>query len=263
MSAPLREVTGRIFDVQPFSIHDGPGIRTTVFFKGCPLRCLWCQNPESQMATRELLPGPAGTARVIGRRTTAGEVLDEVAKDAIFYARSGGGVTLSGGEPLAQPAFAQAILQLCREAGFHTALDTAGHGRWSAARGVFERCDLILYDLKHLDPARHRALTGVGNEQILANLRHARDLGLDVWVRIPVIPGLNDDAPSLAATGELVVRELGTGTRVFLLPYHGLGEGKYEALGCTPPRIEPPTESQMSAARELMEALGLTAQVGG
>jgi pyruvate formate lyase activating enzyme len=263
MNSQRREISGTIFDIQTYSIHDGPGIRTTVFMKGCPLRCPWCQNPESQSARPERLRDPDGSVRVIGRSATAGEVFDEVAKDAIFYRRSGGGVTLSGGEPLAQPRFAEVILGLCREAGFHTALDTTGHGKWSLLRGVFELCDLVLFDLKHLDPARHLALTGVSNDQILANLRRVRDLGIELWVRVPVVPGSNDDAENLAAVAEFVRRELGEAVRVFLLPYHQFGEGKHDALGRTHARIEPPSDERMSAIRDQMEAAGLTVQVGG
>ena len=263
MSEALRDRRGMVFDIQGYSIHDGPGIRTTVFLKGCPLRCAWCQNPESQSARPERLREADGTVRVVGRRMTAGEVFDEVAKDALFYRRSGGGVTLSGGEPLAQPRFAEAILALARDAGFHTALDTSGHGAWARVRPVFELCDLVLFDLKHLDPVRHRAATGVGNRQVLDNLRRARDLGVKLWIRLPVIPGWNDSEADLAAVAELVARDLGTETPVFLLPYHPFGEGKYEALGRTPERIAPPSDERMREAAERMARAGLTVQVGG
>ena len=257
------EVTGTVFDIQGYSIHDGPGIRTTVFLKGCPLRCAWCQNPESQSGRPERLREAGGGGRVVGRRMTAREVFAEVAKDAVFYQRSGGGVTLSGGEPLAQPRFAEAILALAREAGFHTAVDTSGHGAWPRVRPVFERTDLVLYDLKHLDAARHRAATGVGNHQVLDNLRRVRDLGIEVWVRVPVIPGWNDGDENLAAVVDLVGRELGAGTPVFLLPYHPFGEGKYEALGRRPTRIQPPTEDRMRDLAGRMALAGLNVQVGG
>ena len=257
------DVSGMVFDIQGYSIHDGPGIRSTVFLKGCPLRCAWCQNPESQSGRPERLREAGGGVRVVGRRMTARDVFAEVAKDAVFYRHSGGGVTLSGGEPLAQPRFAEAILALAREAGFHTAVDTSGHGAWSRVRPVFEVCDLVLYDLKHLDPARHRAATGVGNRQVLDNLRRVRDLGIEVWVRVPVIPGWNDGDDNLAAVVDLVGRELGARTPVFLLPYHPFGEGKYEALGRTPMRIEPPTEDRMSDLAGRMASAGLKVQVGG
>lgn len=263
MSSDLRHRPGIVFDIQGYSIHDGPGIRTTVFLKGCPLRCAWCQNPESQAARQERLREADGPGRMVGRRTTAGEVFDEVAKDAIFYRRSGGGVTLSGGEPLAQPRFAEAILALSRDAGFHTALDTSGHGTWSRVRPVFEQCDLVLFDVKHLDPVRHREATGVDNELILANLRRVRELGIELWVRVPLIPGWNDDDANAAALAGVVTRELGRETPVFLLPYHPFGEGKYEALGRKPPSIQPPSDEQVARVAGRLASAGLAVQVGG
>src|SRR5512136_235019 len=203
---------GIIFNIQGYCIHDGPGIRTSVFLKGCPLRCLWCQNPESHSYYPELLfaeekcagcgecvrvcPEKAVRMRgkasqtdrrlcksaglcvdacpnearaVIGRRATTDEVFKEIAADSLFYQESGGGVTLSGGEPLAQPEFAAGILKKCREAGFHTALDTCGYASWTVAREVLRHVDLVLYDFKHMDPAIHRKYTGVSNELILQN----------------------------------------------------------------------------------------------
>lgn len=262
MPCPLSEISGNVFDIQPYSIHDGPGIRTTVFMKGCPLHCVWCQNPESQSTRPEEIRDTDGTLRVMGRSMTAGEVFDEVKKDAIFYRRSGGGITLSGGEPLAQPRFAEAILSLCQDAGFHTALDTTGYGRWSSIQRVFEFCNLVLFDLKHFDNQKHRDLTGVENNQILANLRRIRDLDLDLWVRIPVVPGMNDDDENIESVTTFLAREL-SDAHVFLLPYHQLGEGKYEALGRTALRIAPPTKERMAAIRDRMQAAGLTVQVGG
>ncbi len=263
MSEALRERKGMVFDIQGYSIHDGPGIRTTVFLKGCPLRCAWCQNPESQSGRPEKLREAGGGVRVVGRRMTAGEVVAEVARDAVFYRRSGGGVTLSGGEPLAQPRFAEAILALSKEAGFHTVVDTCGHGSWPLVRPVFDLCDLVLFDLKHLDPVRHRAATGTGNHGILDNLRRVRDLGVELWIRVPVIPGWNDDDENLAALADLVGRELGASTPVFLLPYHPFGEGKYEALGRTAERIQPPSDEHIGALAGRLAASGLSVQVGG
>lgn len=206
---------------------------------------------------------PDGTVRVIGRQMTAGAVFDEVAKDDIFYRRSGGGVTLSGGEPLAQARFAEAVLKLCREAGFHTAVNTSGYGPWREVRPVFESTDLVLFDLKHLDSATHRRLTRVGNALILDNLRRVRDLGVEIWVRVPVVPGLNDDPDNLDATTEFVRRELGPQVPVFLLPYHRLGESKYAALGRPVCAIESPSAEGLAAMAGRMQAAGLTVQVGG
>jgi len=262
MPPQLSEISGNVFDVQSYSIHDGPGIRTTVFMKGCPLRCAWCQNPESQSARPEEIHDTDGTARVMGRLMTAGDVFEEVKKDALFYRRSGGGITLSGGEPLAQPRFAEAILSLCQDEGFHTAIDTTGYGKWSTIRSVFDFCNLVLFDLKHFDTNRHHALTGVGNSQIIANLQRIKELDLELWVRIPIVPGMNDDDDNLDSVIKFLTRELGNAP-VFLLPYHRLGEGKYDALGRTALLIDPPTKERMITIRDRMEAAGLTVQVGG
>lgn len=278
--AAVREVTGTIFDVQPYSVHDGPGIRTTVFLKGCPLRCEWCQNPESQARKPQLMltkdrcsdcadkdvDCPHEVRTLVGSVVTAGEVFDRVAVDGLFYTRSGGGVTVSGGEPLTQPAFAGAILQLSREAGFHTAVDTAGHAPWSAAARVLAHADLVLYDLKHMDPKQHRRLTGVTNSRILENaVRIRRELDVDLWIRIPLIPGRNDQPDNLAATARFIADELGTGTPVHVLPYHRMGVGKAEALGWDrdDPDLTPPTDDQVHAALSIFTAHGLKAVEGG
>ncbi len=230
----MEDVKGTIFNIQRYSIHDGPGIRTTVFFKGCPLRCLWCQNPESQTFQQELffnrdrctgcgrcLPacpekaieiveGRSRTLRTLcnvcgacaevcpeearvlmGKVVSAKEVFAEVDKDAVFYERSGGGVTLSGGEPLAQPEFAIEILSLCKNAGIHTAIETCGHAPWETVERVLKVVDLVLYDLKHMDPVEHRKITGVSNALALENLKRVyRESHLALSIRIPVIPGL-------------------------------------------------------------------------
>ncbi len=263
MSMSARDVTGEIFDIQSYSIHDGPGIRTTVFLKGCPLRCLWCQNPESQHKRPDRVVEQDGSTRVIGRRSTAGEVFDEIAKDEIFYRRSNGGITLSGGEPLAQPDFTRAILELSKEAGFHTAIDTSGYGRWSSVEEIFCLCDLILYDLKHLDLVQHKTITGVSNKPILQNLRKIAKLGVETWIRIPLVSGWNDTDENIKSVCEFVSATIES-PRVFLLPYHNFGEGKYLALGRTPPEgFEAPKEKRLSEIKAFMEELGFRVQIGG
>lgn len=217
--------TACIFNIQKFSIHDGPGIRTAVFFKGCPLRCKWCANPESQQSGVQ----PERKEPLAGRLYTLDEVVAVCLSDRDFYIESGGGVTLSGGEVLAQPAFAAGLLEKLREQGIHTALETTGF----APREVFDRvgahADLLLYDLKHHDCQKHWEGTGAGNALILENLRAAVGRGADILLRIPVIPGYNDSPADALAFAELV-RDMGL-QRVQLLPFHQFGQKKYETLG--------------------------------
>lgn len=256
---------GCIFNVQRYSIHDGPGIRTTVFLKGCPLRCLWCQNPESQRFRAEHIVAD-GRSETIGRTVTAAEVVAQVAQDVIFYRRSGGGVTLSGGEPLAQPRFAAAILRFCKAAGIHTALDTSAYAPWSVLRELLTWVDLVLLDLKQLDPQRHREATGRSNALILENARRlCHETRVAVHVRLPVIPGYSDSVESVGATAAFVARELGRSIPVHLLPYHRFAEGKYERLGrpYALSGIEPPTGARMVELRGIVESYGLSAVVGG
>ena len=272
-AAALRNVSGTIFNIQHYSIHDGPGIRTNVFLKGCPLRCLWCSNPESQSVSPQLMfradkctgcgvciPAcpvsaislhdaivqndraictgcgacvavcPNEAREIIGSYSTAGEVFDEVAQDTLFYEEDGG-VTLTGGETLAQPAFASAILQLCKQAKIHTAIETCGFADWNILSDIVPYTDLVLYDLKEMDPERHRRYTGVDNARILENLQKMSGLpDLEIWVRVPIIPGYNDDPENLLATARFVKDHVRTCTQVHLLPFHRLGEGKYEQL---------------------------------
>ena len=257
-----------VLNVQGYSIHDGPGIRTTVFLKGCPLRCLWCHNPESQRQAPEVAVDPErleAPGSVMGRERSASELFDEVIADAPFYRQSGGGVTLSGGEPLAQPAFAAELLRRCHEAGIHTVLDTCGHAQWSVARRVLAHVDLVLFDFKHMDPEAHRRLTGVDNRRILDNARRIHhELGLPLHARVPVIPGFNDSADNLDATARFIADELAPSVPVCLHAYHRLGAGKYQRLGRGAEflALEPPDDARMQWARSRFEALGLAAVIG-
>jgi pyruvate formate lyase activating enzyme len=301
-------VAGTVFDIQRYAVHDGPGIRTLVFLKGCPLACIWCQNPEGRRkepsllwyAPRcsgcgvcagicpngavSLLPSGAavtdrkmcrgcglcvekcpGEARTIaGRSMQAGEVFEEVMKDCAFYRRGGGGVTLSGGEPLMQPEFSAAVLALCKEQFIHTAVETCGHADDGALETVLRFADLVLLDLKQMDPGTHERVTGVDNLAILRNARHISEMGKDLIVRIPVIPGVNDSMDNIRAAMDFVAG-LPTVRRVDVLPYHRFGEGKYEALGITYP-LEgalPPDAEFLSDVMKVVSSYGVEALLEG
>ncbi|MBR6555975.1 MAG: glycyl-radical enzyme activating protein [Clostridia bacterium] len=217
---------GRIINITRFCTDDGPGIRTTVFFKGCPLRCLWCHNPESQRFECEAWEN----GEAVGRTATVEEVLSEIREDEIFYRTSGGGATLSGGEPMAQPDFAEGILSGCRTAGIRTAMETCGFAAPAVAERLFPLCDLLLFDLKETDPARHEDFTGVPLAPILENLRRADALGIPVCLRLPIIPGLNDREEHFRAV-RAIADSLTHPPQLQIMPYHRLGEHKYDRLG--------------------------------
>ncbi|MEN6506732.1 MAG: glycyl-radical enzyme activating protein [Planctomycetaceae bacterium] len=270
---PQSEIAGRIFQVQRFSIHDGPGIRTTVFFKGCPLRCVWCHNPEGIELQPVLSFDPskcigcgycfrvckqnahgrhgdthaldrklcracgscteecyAGALELIGHDATVAEVLDEVLRDRPFYETSGGGITLSGGEPLLQVDFAAALLSAAKAAGLHTTVETCGQVRWEHFARVQGLVDLWLYDVKETDSARHEQFTGMGNGLILANLRALYETGAKILLRLPIVPGLNDRPEHFSAVAQLAAAMPNLlGAEV--IPYHRLGTSKLARLG--------------------------------
>ena len=303
------KITGVVFNIQHYSIHDGPGIRTTVFIKGCRLRCVWCQNPESQSFEPELFfnadkctgcglcvetcpegaieisQGHSKTDRTLcmsrgrcvevcpnearnlmGNYITTEEVFSDVIEDEIFYKNSGGGVTLSGGEPLASPEFTITLLKLLKKAGIHTALDTCGYAQWEIIQNVLNYVDLVLFDFKHMNPVEHQKYTGVSNEPILDNARRIhRELNIPMLARVPVVPGYNDSIENIEATAKFIANELGTSTHVHLLPYHRLGEAKYERLEETDKTvlIEPPGEQHISKLIKIFESFSLTVHEGG
>jgi pyruvate formate lyase activating enzyme len=306
--------TGTIFDIKKYSINDGPGIRTTVFFSGCPLSCLWCHNPESLSLVPELLyregrclvcgacveacPEEAisretnvsksretfdsvitdqdkcarcqtcisvcysGARQFSGRMVTVREVMEQVKREIPFYDESGGGVTFSGGEPLMQPGFLSALLRACREQEIHTVVDTSGFANWNVFEQIRPDVDLFLYDLKHMDSVRHREVTRVPNEPILSNLRALSERGHRILVRIPLIPGINDDEHNLRQSGEFLA-SLPRLEGVELMGYHNIAQAKYEALSREYKLADtkPPTEEAMLRAAELLRSHNLQVSV--
>lgn len=298
---------GTIFNLQRYSVQDGPGIRTTVFLKGCPLRCSWCHNPEGICRQREILilenrclaceecrracpfgsetPGtgampardqrclfcgqcvdacPAAARQIAGREVTVSELLQELLRDRLFYEDSGGGVTFSGGEPLSQPEFLLSALQACKRHGLHTAVDTCGLASRDHLLAVAAVTDLFLYDLKLLDDTRHRAETGASNAVILENLSALARVHREIWIRIPVIPGINDSPADFEAAARFA-GGLPSVRQVNLLPYHRIGLGKSQRLGRESElaSVMPPAPETMLAARKIFEAAGLTTRIGG
>lgn len=228
---------GIVFDIQRCALHDGPGIRTTVFLKGCPLRCLWCHNPESQAFKPELSidrerfrAGQPGAVEIIGREATVAEVMETVVRDVEFYERSGGGVTLSGGEPMAQFGFARELLRAARRRRLHTCLDTCGQARTAYFEEILGDVDLFLYDFKETDPDRHRELTGVSNELIMRNLEFLYSRRANIILRCPLVPGLNDSPDHLMSIAALSARYPNL-IGIEILPYHNMGSHKAERIG--------------------------------
>jgi len=303
---------GWIGHIQKYSLQDGPGIRTTVFLKGCPLRCAWCHNPENLTRPPEIMvtetrcvrcgqctavcpqtrtavagpvlepvqPAPVGPAcrvcgacveacgsgarQVLGQARTVAQVLKEVLRDRLFYEDSAGGVTFSGGEPLAQFAFLQAALAACRGQGLHTAVDTCGFAPLEQLRAIAPLTDLFLYDLKFMDEALHREFCGVSNQLILENLRTLSGIHDRIWLRIPVVPGVNDGAGEVDRMIEFARRLPGL-RQVNLLPYHRTGVQKFQRLGLEYRLggVRSPTPEQMQALARRFAGAGLTVKLGG
>ena len=327
---------GSIFDIERFATHDGPGTRTTVFLKGCFLRCAWCHNPEAISSEPELMYDPgkcihcltcfpacphddalylvnargervpdeelprysgagaepsmrvydqkacdrcgscaevcyAEALEMVGREISAAEAYEEAARDRPFYGRTGGGVTVSGGEPLYQRAFTEELLRRCHDSGLHTAMDTTAYGKWETLAAMLDHVDLVLLDLKHMDNLRHLEHTGVENTSILENAArlagHIREReggaesayppqNTGIWVRVPVIPTINDDEDNLRATARFVAEQMGGAVKVMeLLGYHQLGGSKFQRLGreAPLPGVEPPGREYLEGLRQLVE----------
>jgi pyruvate formate lyase activating enzyme len=298
--------TGTVFNIQKYSIHDGPGIRTTIFLKGCPLNCWWCQNPESQLSGQEMIfwrdrcvgcgacskicPSdaiqiengmmitekekcilcgkciekcPALAREIIGKKFTIEEVIKEIEKDMVFYEESGGGVTFSGGEPLGQSEFLEGLLNGCREKKIHTAVDTSGYISWEILNKISLKVDLFLYDLKIMDSEKHKKYTGVSNEIILENLKKLSSIHNNIFIRFPVIPGVNDDSQNIRETGEFL-SSLKV-AQVNLLPYHYIGRDKYRRLGRTYhlAATQTPSEEKLSEVSVILKKFNLNVKLRG
>ena len=308
MQSDVAEAGGVVFNIQRFSIHDGPGIRTTVFLKGCPLNCGWCSNPESIRLSPEIITRdikcigcgkcakvcpqqatvvanntriiqwekcnycmkcvevcPSGAIQAVGKRMSVAEVMDVVRRDASYYRRTGGGMTLSGGEPLMQWQFALELLQEAKKKGFHTTLDTSGCADWEVLDKVLNYTDLVLYDVKLLNSVRHRESTGVPNERILENLRKTLEKSsFKVWLRHPVIPQFNDSEEEFEELREFILALKPSVEKVSLLPYHKFGEPKYAATGKVYPWKDIPmiSDEQIQKFKKLFESYGIKVDIG-
>lgn len=304
------QITAPVFNIQSFCIHDGPGIRTTVFLKGCPLRCLWCQNPESHSSNPQLMfysskcsncnlcvpfcpnhainPSdcspfpitdrnictncgkcaqvcPTGARELVGSYLSVDEVYQRVAADKLFLIESGGGLTVSGGEALKHPQFVSSLCYISQHNGINTAIETSGFASRSVIDFVFEHVNLALYDIKHMDSDMHQKLTGVPNERILDNLKHIYNkLSIPVVVRIPVIPGFNSSCENMEAVSKFVKQQLSQEVEINLLPYHRLGDSKWESLNLPQKQlIEIPSNDLLTSLGKIIESYGLTVKIGG
>ncbi len=255
--------SGRIFDIQKFSVHDGPGIRTIIFFKGCALRCRWCCNPESQNFEIQTMR-QNGKEKVIGRDVIVRELIETVKQDMPYYRRSGGGMTLSGGEMLCQSDFAYALLRCAKESAINTAVETTGFASWEKIEKMLPYIDTVLMDIKHVDSKKHQEFTSQPNERILENAVKIAENAKKLIIRVPVIPTFNDTEGEIAAIARFA-KSLPGVTEINLLPYHSFGRDKYEGLGreYLMGDVPSPTDEQMQKLKAVAEGCGLQCKIGG
>ena len=259
----IYNVRGRVFDIQRFSTHDGPGVRTIVFLKGCPLRCRWCCNPESQNYEIQLMK-QKGKVKTVGHDTTVTEVMEEVMHDMPYYSRSGGGLTLSGGECLWQPDFAIALLKAAHENGINTAIETTGFADWNVIEQFIPEVDVFLMDIKHINSAKHKEFTTRPNELILENARKIAEKAKRLIIRVPVIPGFNDTKEEICEIAKFTA-SLPNVNEIHLLPYHRMGKDKYDGLNrpYLMGDVPSPTSAKMQELLAVCKSHGLTTHLGG
>jgi len=247
---------GNIFDIKRFALHDGPGIRTTLFMTGCPLNCLWCHNPESRVLYSE----NGGK----NRKVSSSYVIEELKKDLVFFEESGGGVTFSGGEPLSQPDFLNIVIREMKNYSIHTAIDTTGYAERSVIDDILPYTDLFLYDLKVMDPERHKQFTGVDNKKILDNLKFIFGKNVTVRIRFPFIPGYNDDKENISEMIKFL-KDLTDSPIIDLLPYHRFGISKYRKLkiDSSTEFLSPPSDDRIQEVVEMLKINGIEAGIGG
>lgn len=262
---------GIIFDIKHYAIHDGPGIRQTVFLKGCPLSCWWCHNPESRSKEifsyekEESIDGrKVCQTETIGKENTIAELMAEIEKDHIFFEESGGGVTFSGGEPLLQFDFLMKVLEKCQQQGIHTCVDTTGFVPLEKMMKTAELTDLFLFDLKQMDDKLHKQFTGVSNKLILENLKMLDKLRKDIWIRFPLIPGFNDDESNIFRMLDFLNR-LQKKPPLQILPYHKIGKQKYARFGIEYKMkgVEEPTQAHIDKTIKYFEDAGFEVTIGG
>jgi len=264
---------GLIFSVKKYSIQDGPGIRVTFFMKGCPLNCMWCHNPEgispiqqTVIRTDRIGKREFSNNEEVGKYDTVSKILEILEKEKVFIDQSKGGVTFSGGEPMLQTEFLLEALKACTEKGFHTAVDTSGYSSAENFRSIIPYTDLFLFDIKHLDESKHLESTGVSNYGILDNYRLLMKSGKDIMIRIPVIPGINDDPDYLLRLRQFITTtKTGSLKKINLLPFHKIGASKYKRFNI-PYRmegVEPPEKEKMQKMKDFFMETGIKVKIGG
>ena len=256
---------GVIFDIKKYALHDGPGIRTTVFLKGCPLNCWWCHNPEGQNPEPEKIWNHQNTQKeIIGREVSVDEVIAEIEKDLIFYDESGGGVTFSGGEPLMQPDFLEHLLIACQERELSTSLDTCGFAPWKTMQKIKDSVDLFLYDLKMIDDEEHQKFTGVSVLPILSNLKKLDAEAKNIIIRFPVITGITETEENINQLVEWI-SELEFTKEINLLPFHKIGFSKYSKLNRENKllNLNPPSQERLDQILKIFSSSGFNTSIGG
>jgi len=254
-----------IFNIQKFSTHDGPGIRTTFFFKGCPLQCMWCHNPESQKYEPEYMNAKDGRNELVGKQYSIKELVKQAQSDQIFFDRSGGGVTFSGGEVMTQDIiYLEELTKQLKRTGISVLIDTCGAAPESSFKKLLPYVDGFLYDLKLLDTQKHYKFTGVQNQLVLKNLQLISDSGGVIYLRLILLKGINDDVPTMLNTIAWLKNNCINIKRVDLIPYHDFGRDKYTKLGrtCTQ-KFEIPEKDRLEDLKNLLEAAGYFVKIGG